>query len=43
MLIFISNIPVILAPELLPSDFREKMKLKLHIKTVRKIEKQNQG
>jgi hypothetical protein len=43
MFIFISNIPVILAPELLPSDFREIMKLKLHMKAIRKIGKRNQG
>ena len=41
MLIFISNIPVILAPELLPSDFLEKIKLKLHMTAIRKINKQS--
>ena len=46
LLIFLSNIPLILAPELLSSDFREKIKLKLHMNAVRKIGRklsQNQG
>jgi len=43
LLIFLSNVPLILAPELLPSDFREKMKLKLHLRTLRKIRKQSQN
>jgi hypothetical protein len=45
LLIFLSNIPIILAPELLPSDFREKIKLKLHMNAIKKIDKksQNQG
>jgi MFS family permease len=43
LLIFLSNIPIILAPELLPSDFREKIKLKLHMRAVRKIRKQSQN
>lgn len=43
-LIFLSNLPLVLAPELLSSDFREKIKLKLHIKAVKKIRRsQNQG
>jgi len=42
VLIFISNIPLILAPELLSSDFREKIKLKLHMNVVRKLRKQSQ-
>jgi len=37
LLIFLSNIPLILAPELLSSVFREKIKLKLYMKVVRKI------
>jgi hypothetical protein len=36
-LIFLSNIPLILAPELLSSDFRERIKLKLYMNVVRKI------
>jgi len=46
LLIFLSNIPLILAPELLSSDFREKIKLRLYMKIVRKIGRklsQNQG
>ena len=31
LLIFISNIPLIMAPELLPSDFRERIHLKLYL------------
>jgi len=44
LLIFLSNIPIFLAPELLPSDFREKIRLKLHITAVKKIRRtQNHG
>jgi MFS family permease len=46
LLIFLSNIPLILAPELLSPDFREKIRLKLHINAIRKIGRkpsQNQG
>jgi sugar phosphate permease len=45
LLIFLSNAPIIIAPELLPSYFREKIKLRSHMKAVRKINKrsQNQG
>jgi len=46
LLIFLSNIPLILAPELLSSDFRERIKLKLHKNALRKIRRklsQNQG
>jgi MFS family permease len=44
-LIFLSNMPIVLAPELVSSDFRERIRLKLHIETVKKIKKQseNQG
>ncbi len=37
VLIFLSNIPLILAPELLASDFREKTKLRLYMKVIKKI------
>jgi len=37
LLIFLSNIPLILAPELLSPDFREKIKLKLYEGALRKI------
>jgi len=46
LLIFLSNIPLISAPELLSSDFRERIKLKLYMNVVRKIRRkllQNQG
>ena len=45
LLIFLSNVPIIMAPELLSSDFLERTKLKLHMNAVRKINKksQNQG
>jgi MFS family permease len=45
LLIFLSNVPILLAPELLSPDFREKIKLRLHMRAVRKIGKksQNQG
>jgi hypothetical protein len=36
-LIFLSNIPLVLAPELLSPAFREKIKLRLHMDAVRKI------
>jgi len=37
VLIFLSNIPLIFAPELLSPDFRERIKLKLYMNIVRKI------
>ncbi len=44
-LIFFSNAPIALAPELLSTEFREKMRLKKHIKKAKEIAKQyeNQG
>jgi hypothetical protein len=44
-LVLIANIPIIIAPELLSSDFRDKIKLKLHVKTLKRIGKKakNQG
>ena len=36
LLIFLSNIPLILAPELLPPDFIEQIRLKLYINLVRR-------
>lgn len=38
-LIFISNIPLFLAPELLSEDFRDKIRLKLHMNVVKKVNK----
>jgi MFS family permease len=44
ILIFLSNIPIFLAPELLASDFRERIRLKWHMSAVKKIKRsQNQG
>lgn len=45
LFIFLLNVPVILAPELLSSDFSEKMRLKLHMNAVKKIGRKakNQG
>jgi len=45
LLIFLLNVPVIAAPELLHSDTSEKIRLGLHINKVKKIEKKskNQG
>jgi MFS family permease len=44
LLIFLSNIPIFLAPELLPSVFRERIRLKWHMSAVKKIRRsQNQG
>jgi MFS family permease len=42
LLIFLSNIPLILVPELVSSDFRERIKLKLYMNVVRKLRKQSQ-
>ncbi len=39
LLIFLSNIPIVLAPELLPSDTKEKMRLKKYMKNVKQIVK----
>lgn len=36
LLIFLSNVPLILAPELLPSSFREKIRLKLYVDLLRR-------
>jgi len=41
-LIFLSNVPIALAPELLSVDFRERIRLKMHMKAVKKINKQSQ-
>jgi MFS family permease len=43
LLVFLSNIPIMLAPELLPPYFRERMKMKLHMKAVKKIGKQSKN
>lgn len=41
-LIFLSNLPIMAAPELLSSDFRDKIKMKMHIKTLKKTAKKYQ-
>lgn len=43
VLIFLSNMPLILAPELLSSDFRERIKLRFHMSAVRKIGRKSQN
>ncbi|MGD0644673.1 MAG: MFS transporter [Candidatus Bathyarchaeia archaeon] len=45
MLIFLSNIPIILAPELFRPDLREKLRMRSYMKTVKKVakESENQG
>jgi MFS family permease len=37
VLIFLANIPIVVAPELLSSDFRERIRLRLHMNAVKKI------
>ena len=39
LLVFLSNIPIAIAPELLSPHFRETTKIKLHIKAVKKMKK----
>jgi hypothetical protein len=43
--IFLSNVPIALAPELQSSDFLDKIRLKMHIKAAKKVAKkyENQG
>ena len=43
MIIFILNMPIIFAPELLPSYILEKMRMKSHMGAVKKLQKKNQG
>jgi MFS family permease len=43
MLIFILNIPILFAPELLPSYILEKIRMKHHMDRVKKLQKKNQG
>jgi MFS family permease len=45
LLIFLSNIPVVFAPELLSPHLRERIKMRMHMNTVKKFEKRskNQG
>jgi hypothetical protein len=41
--LFISNISVFMAPELLSPYFRERMKMRLHMKAVKKISNQSKN
>jgi MFS family permease len=43
LLIFLSIIPIFLAPELLPAVFREKVRLKTHLRAVKKISKKSKN
>lgn len=43
MLIFVLNIPILFAPELLPSYILEKIRMKNHMVKVKKLQKKNQG
>jgi hypothetical protein len=42
-LIFLSNVPIALAPELLSSDFQERIKLKMHMNALRRLSKRSQN
>ena len=43
LIIFILNIPIIFAPELLPSYILERNRMRRHMGTVKKLQKKNQG
>ena len=43
MIIFVLNMPIIFAPELLPSYVLDKIKMKMHMGAVKKLQKKNQG
>ena len=43
VMIFLSNVPVALAPELLSSDFRNRIRLRLHMNALRKIKREKQN
>lgn len=43
LIIFLLNIPIIFAPELLDSYVIEKIRMKQHMKKVKKLQKKNQG
>lgn len=42
LIIFLANIPIVIAPELLPPDIQERIKLRKYIHTVKKISKKLQ-
>lgn len=41
MIIFVLNMPIIFAPELLPSYVLDKIKMKMHMRAVKKLQKKN--
>jgi hypothetical protein len=43
MIIFLLNLPVIFAPELLSSHVLDKIRMKMHMGAVKKLQKKNQG
>lgn len=43
LLVLLSNIPLVVAPELLSSEFQEKLKLMLHFKSLKKIRKSSKN
>jgi hypothetical protein len=43
LLVFLSNVPIALAPELLSPYFLERMRIRLHMKAVKKISKQSRN
>lgn len=43
LLIFLSNMPIVVAPELSPPDFREKIALKMHLKAIKKVKRESQN
>ena len=43
MIIFVLNMPIIFVPELLPSYIIDKIKMKMHMGAVKKLQKKNQG
>lgn len=43
LIIFLLNIPVLFAPELLPSYILDRIRMKMHIGTVKKLKKSDQG
>lgn len=43
LLVFLLNVPIALAPELLSPYFRERTRIRLHMKAVRKISKQSRN
>jgi len=43
LLVFLLNIPIVLAPELSSPDFRERMKMRQHINAAKKISKQSKN